>query len=121
MQSSWSAARKLNDSGLIVGDAEDSVGDYHAFLWSGGTMQDLDSLIPSSLNWNLQYANGINDSGQICGVGINPSGQTDAFLLTPSPTPEPSTLALLCAGPGPGGLQVATAANNGQTRQPVRR
>ena len=28
--------------GLIVGDAEDSVGDYHAFLWSGGTMQDLE-------------------------------------------------------------------------------
>ena len=37
----------------------------------------------------------INDSGQIVGDGVAPSGDYDAFLLTP--VPEPSTIALLLA------------------------
>jgi hypothetical protein len=56
-------------------------------------MYDLNRLIAPNSGWTLEYAAGINDSGQICGCGINPAGQTEAFLLTP--TPEPSTCALL--------------------------
>jgi hypothetical protein len=57
-------------------------------------MQNLNSMLDSSgVGWTLEDATGINASGQICGYGINPGGQQDAFLL--SPTPEPSTLVLL--------------------------
>jgi len=66
--------------------------DYEAFLDSNGVMENLNNLIPGS-GWTLEEATGINYSGQICGYGASPSGQADAFLLTP--TPEPSTLALL--------------------------
>ena len=59
-------------------------------------MADLNSLIAPSSGWTLQCATAVNDKGQIVGDGTNPSGQTDAFLLTPSP--EPSTLALLATG-----------------------
>ena len=44
---------------------------------------DLNSLIATNSGWTLQSANAINDNGQIVGYGINPSGQMDAFLLTP--------------------------------------
>ena len=53
-------------------------------------------LIDPSSGWTLQFATAINDSGQIAGYGINSVGQTDAFLLTP--TPEPATLSLLALG-----------------------
>jgi probable HAF family extracellular repeat protein len=89
-------ANGINDSGQVVGDAENSSYLDHAFLYSSGTMQDLNNLIRGNSGWTLEEASGINDSGQICGYGINPSGQTDAFLLTP--TPEPSTFVLLAVG-----------------------
>ena len=76
-------ATAINNLGQVVG--QELIGDsYHAFLSSGGgTMQDLNSLLSSSgSGWTLAVATGINDSGQICGYGIGPSGQTEAFLLT---------------------------------------
>jgi probable HAF family extracellular repeat protein len=102
-----SEAISINDSGQAVGWAFNRIGtpdspsgvqltDQHALLFSGGSLQDLNNLIPSNSGWTLQQATGINDNGQIVGRGINPGGQVDAFLLTP--TPEPSTLALLSAG-----------------------
>jgi len=69
----------INDKGQVVG----TFASTDAFLYSNGVMHDLNSLIPSNSGWTLQVAYGINDSGQITGWGINPSGQTDAFLLTP--------------------------------------
>ena len=55
-------------------------------------MSDLNNDISSGSGWTLDEATGINDKGQIVGYGTNPSGQSEAFLLTP--VPEPSTLAL---------------------------
>jgi probable HAF family extracellular repeat protein len=77
----------INDSGQIVGGS---------YIYSNGTMTDLNSLIPTDSGWTLTNAEGINNSGQIVGYDTNPLGQTDAFLLTP--TPEPSTVALGVAG-----------------------
>ncbi len=103
----WSECLGINNSGLAVGTDYDTnnIGTlsgiwagYHAFVYSGEVMQDLNSLIPANSGWTLQVAYGVNDSGQICGWGQNPNGHTDAFLLDPISTPEPSTLALLAAG-----------------------
>jgi probable HAF family extracellular repeat protein len=91
---SWSYASAINDSGQVVGDAYTGSGADHAFLYTDGAMADLNSVIAPG--WVLEEATAINDNGQIVGFGINPSGPTDAFLLTP--TPEPSTLALLAGG-----------------------
>lgn len=90
-----SSAVGINAGGEIVGWA-DTAGDAseHAFLYSNGSMIDLNNLIAPDSGWTLDDAAAINDNGWIVGVGYNPSGQGDAFLLTP--IPEPSTFALLC-------------------------
>ncbi len=58
-------------------------------------MYDLNNLISANSGWTLEVANGINDSGEICGYGLI-GGNTHAFLLTP--VPKPSTFALLAVG-----------------------
>jgi probable HAF family extracellular repeat protein len=78
----------INNNGQIVGFAT-TVGDAgdseHAFLYSGGNMTDLNSLIASNSGWMLKWATAINDNGCIVGYGTNATGQSDAFLLTPIP------------------------------------
>ena len=85
----------INDSGQVVGCIQsDSVAS--AFIYSSGTMVNLNTLISPSSQWSLISATGINDAGQIVGYGTDPAGAEEAFLLTP--VPEPSTLALLGIG-----------------------
>jgi probable HAF family extracellular repeat protein len=60
-----------------------------AFLYTGGAMEGLNSLVPAG--YSLYEAEGINARGQICA-----SGSSGAYLLTP--LPEPSAIGLLCAG-----------------------
>lgn len=83
-QFSW--ATGINNSGQVVG-ASTSTGDpnNHAFLYdaSKGAMHDLNNLVASSSGLTLQFANAINDKGQIVGSGTNGAGQTHAFLLSP--------------------------------------
>ena len=97
---SQSFASGINSNGQVVGYLYTmslfGSASYDAFLYSGGTMVDLNTLIPANSGWDLEYASAINDNGQICGYGTNPSGQTDAFLLTP--VPEPATWGLLLLG-----------------------
>ena len=86
-----STAFGINDSGQIVGNCFSSsspTGAWtppHAFLYSNGTMKDLNSLT-SAPGFTLCNAGAINASGQIIGNaqvnGVSPP--TDiAFLLTP--------------------------------------
>ena len=82
-----SGAVAINDSGDVVGNAYNSIGGEHAFLYANDSMMDLNNLIPSGTGWTLQYATGINNSGQICGYGTNSTGQQDAFSSRPSPNP----------------------------------
>ena len=98
----------INDSGQVVGDSgtTDVNGNpfTQGFLDQGGTMTDLDTLIDPSLDFTITKATSISDTGFITGVGVNSSGQSDAFLLTPntaasaSTVPEPSSLAALSLG-----------------------
>jgi len=101
-------ARRVNDSGLVVGSgARHNLGTWLeiwgikwdwayaladrlgrerrrvALLWKGGKLYDLNDLIPKDSGWeNLSSARDINDRGQIVGEGMK-GGEAHAFLLTP--------------------------------------
>jgi probable HAF family extracellular repeat protein len=80
-----SVASGINNSGQIVGYSYTAAGRQHAFIYSGGVMQDLNDLIPVDSGWELNYGSGITDDGKIIGWGLI-NGQTHAFLLTLSPS-----------------------------------
>jgi len=66
----------VNDSGVIVGGA---------FVYSGGTLQNLNNLIPPGSPYQIQSATGINDNGQIvANAEDTATGQQHALLLTPN-------------------------------------
>jgi probable HAF family extracellular repeat protein len=77
-----SQAQALNVGGDVVGRS--GVADLsasRAVIWQGGPAIDLNRLITSS-GWILSSATGINDRGQIVGVGLR-NGEVRAFLLNP--------------------------------------
>ncbi len=85
---SFSVATDVNDYGQVVGSASIS-GDAvtHYFLYSGGAMHDLDTLIPADSNCTLIHNVDwlqvfINNSGQIAANG-NCSGEQHAVRLDP--------------------------------------
>jgi probable HAF family extracellular repeat protein len=92
-----SGALAVGDDGTVVGGADiDAAGDGHAFIWTeDGGMVDLNTLIDPAAGWTIEDACAINQSGQIAGDGIDPSGYFHACLLTPISVPEPSALTLL--------------------------
>ena len=66
----------VNDSGVIVGGQ---------FVYNGGTLQNLNNLIPAGSGCQIQSATGINDNGQIV-ANATASGnpyQQHALLLNP--------------------------------------
>jgi probable HAF family extracellular repeat protein len=71
----------INDSGVVVGQSTFS-NTYHAIVYSGGKMKDLNTMIPAKSGWVLIEADGINASGQIVGMGTH-NGAEHAYLLTP--------------------------------------
>jgi probable HAF family extracellular repeat protein len=71
----------INDSGVVVGQSTFQ-GTYHAFVYSGGKIKDLNKMIPSGSGWVLIDAEAINASGQIVGMGTV-KGQEHGYLLTP--------------------------------------
>jgi probable HAF family extracellular repeat protein len=81
--SSDSHAYGINAAGVIVGNAT-IVGDrfYHAFVYTGGVMHDLNDLIPTGTGIVLGEATAINDRGQIVANG-SIGNASHAFLLTP--------------------------------------
>ena len=80
---SYSFAWDLNDRGQIVGEAENAAAEERAVLWQGGASYDLNDLIPADSGWVLVFAIGVNNRGQIAGVGIHDE-QYRSFLLTPT-------------------------------------
>lgn len=71
----------INDSGVVVGQSTFQ-STYHAFVFSGGKIKDLNPLIPAKSGWVLLEADSIDNAGQIVGTGMH-KGQEHAFLLTP--------------------------------------
>lgn len=96
----------INSAGRVVGDSllADNTTD-HAFIYTAGVMKDLNTMIgTASINWILNAAYDIDDTGRIVGYGMfDPDGAGPApavqrgFLLS---LPEPSaTLLLFCGLP----------------------
>jgi probable HAF family extracellular repeat protein len=78
----------VNNHDQIVGYSEYGRFGAHAVLWdTDGHISDLHQYL---VGWQGSYATGINDSGQIVGMGTNPQGRLRGFLLTP--VPEPATI-----------------------------
>lgn len=81
----YSYANSINNNDQVVGgsfaDRGDSV--FHAFVSDGVNMTDLNTKITSNaVNWVLNEAKGINDSGVIAGTGTL-WGQKHGFMLMP--------------------------------------
>jgi probable HAF family extracellular repeat protein len=86
-----SIAYGINSTGQVVGQS-----DGRGFLWSQGTMTDLNDLVGPLTGWEIIGARDINDSGQIIAFGRNSLGIGRALLL--SQVPEPSSLLLISLG-----------------------
>ncbi|MHB8638001.1 MAG: hypothetical protein ACYC96_16200 [Fimbriimonadaceae bacterium] len=80
-------ALSINSHGAIVGFSSPTFGvvnvtTSHAWLWSNGSLVDLQTLIAANSGWLLQQAETINDEGEITGIGLH-NGQIRGYLLEP--------------------------------------
>ena len=80
-----SQATSINSRGQVVGGSFDSnFTDLHGFLWEdGGSIADLNTLVPPGSSVFVPAAIGINDRGEIAAKGVLPNGDEHAVLLVP--------------------------------------
>jgi len=91
----------INELGMIVGTGQPYEEDrYLGFLYAGGELLDLSTLIDPASGWEIRSATGINDLGQIVGWGCRADECSSLLLNLVSPVPEPDTYALLLIGLG---------------------
>jgi probable HAF family extracellular repeat protein len=80
-------AHGLNSSGEVVGTSY-GLSASRPFLYSNGTLTDLNTLLPPNSGWQLETASAINDSEQIVGGGLfQGRPQPHAFLLNLNDAP----------------------------------
>ena len=91
---SGSYARAVNEHGQAVVALSNGGG----WLYSGGAMHDLNTLIDPASGLTIQDVRDINDLGQIVGSACNSFGECSGVLLTP--VPEPETYGMMLAGLG---------------------
>jgi probable HAF family extracellular repeat protein len=82
------SAKAINSSGQVVGSAGMLYSGPYAFLYSGGQMTDLNTMVDGSLGLSFWSANLINDNGQIV---VSASNNQD-YLLTPFIPPPPTNV-----------------------------
>jgi probable HAF family extracellular repeat protein len=94
-----SFANAINESGVIVGDA-DLAGDEvrAAFIYMDGLMHNLNTLIDPAEGWTLYSARGINDAGQIAAYGCRGADCGAVLLEMAAQVPEPGAAALMLTG-----------------------
>ena len=82
----YSSGLAINRSGVAVGNADvrsnNGLLTYHAVIYSGGQVHDLNNRIPAGSGWVLSAATSIDDTGRIAGYGTFKNAP-HAFLLTP--------------------------------------
>jgi len=80
-----SQANSINSRGQVVGASFASdFTDLHGFLWEdGGSIVDLNTLVPPGSSVFVPNAIGINDRGEIAAKGVLPNGDQHAVLLIP--------------------------------------
>ena len=82
-----SEAYDINSSAQVVGRSDTGAVDangfkvQHAFVSQNGVMTDLNNQLPANSGWVLWWSSGINDNGQIAGVGSH-NGLQRAFLFS---------------------------------------
>jgi probable HAF family extracellular repeat protein len=92
VQSFEAYATDINDAGAVVGIMRThgaSASPYHAWIYVGGVVTNLNSLIPAGSGLHLAYANAINNDGEIVGLAYDAQGKAHGFLLTPGGSGEP--------------------------------
>lgn len=80
----WSSARAIDSYGQVIGMST-TLGDAfpeHSFLFSNGTMYDVNTLTSAASGCQIVEVVGINNAGQIAGNGIC-AGTTRAVRLDP--------------------------------------
>jgi probable HAF family extracellular repeat protein len=86
----------INNVGQVVGNSNGSLGssDRPPFLYTGGTIYNLQSLLDSSgAGLSLELAFDINDSGAILAEGMRDKDSSyQTVLLTPVAVPEPASI-----------------------------
>ena len=94
----------INEAGQIVGTVFH--GASSAFLTDGQSSWDLNTLVGPGGEFLLTSASDINDLGQIVGRSFDMRDDTDHFfLLTPTATPEPSSILMFALGVSAYGLR----------------
>jgi probable HAF family extracellular repeat protein len=81
-----SYARSINANGQVVGNsvADCATGSgVRPFLWDGGSIFDLNTLIPPGSPLALQFAQNINDRDEIVAYGVDTNGNGRVALLIP--------------------------------------
>ena len=87
-----SGALAVNNRNEVVGGSNSSKGDQRAFLWRNGLMTDLNTMVPKDSPLYLLVGFGINDLGEIVGMGATHEGDVHAFLATPNTGLTPASL-----------------------------
>jgi probable HAF family extracellular repeat protein len=95
----YSIAQGVSGNGSVIVGYSEIVNGYEAFSWTQetGMVSLKETLIGKGLDvsgWTLNSATISADGFTIVGSGINPSGQSEAWVanLSPEPIPEPLTI-----------------------------